>query len=549
MGEVHEMLASTGVATLQAAVPVTEVTLLEDRALVVRTGIIELPPGRSRLRIAQVAPVLVDKTLAAELSLPDGDSGELPEDLRVRSVSVRRWRVTREADRPANLADVRATRRAKQLELDRAKQTLERLAAERAAIDKLIGLTITELNEDVGWGRQERWAEQLAQLDAKLGELGSETRKITHQNRILARELNDLSTLEAANTTLGSEVTAELTLEFLNPDKLPRRLSLRVDYLVPGALWRPWHTARLIEETVSSRSAIEPVGGSSRVEFTCEGAVWQATGEDWTDVQLMFSTERPSLGVTPPSLATDTLRVRKKSATVEVESRDEKVHTAGLGSDDAKKREADELPGIDDGGEAIMLRGRVKATVPGDGRPYRVPIFSFESPAETALICAPELVPSVMLRSRLGNLADHALLAGPVDLVRNSGLVGRTSLLFIAPGERFELGWGPDASLRVHRAVQELEHEKRMMSSWTRKPRKVTVKLSNLSPTKKTIEVKERMAVSEIEKVEVEVTEASQGKKPDADGFVTWSVDLPGFGREELALTWVLVVHDDVVGL
>jgi uncharacterized protein (TIGR02231 family) len=541
MGDVKETVASTGVATLQAEVPVTEVTLLEDRALVVRKGIVELPPGRSRLRITQVAPVLVDKTLAAELSLPEGATGELPEDLRVRSVSVRRSRVTREADRPANLAELRATRRAKQQQLDRARHTLERIAAERAAIDKLIGLTITELNEDVGWGRQERarWAEQLEQLDAKLRELGSEARKIGHQNRLLARELNDLATLEAANTTLGSEATAELTLEFLNPDKLPRRLALRIDYLVPGALWRPWHTARLIELA----------DGSPRVEFTCEGAVWQATGEDWTDVQLSFSTERPSLGVTPPSLSTDTLRVRKKSTTVEVESRDEKVHTAGLGSDEASKREADELPGIDDGGEAVMLRGRVKATVPGDGRPYRVPIFSFESPAETALICAPELVPSVMLRSRLGNLADHPLLAGPVDLVRNSGLVGRTSLLFIAPGERFELGWGPDASLRVHRAVEELEHEKRMMSSWTRKPRKVTVKLSNLSPTKRTIEVKERMAVSEIEKVEVEVTEASQGKKPDADGFVTWSVELPGFGREEVALTWVLVVHDDVVGL
>jgi uncharacterized protein (TIGR02231 family) len=540
MGEVHE-LTGRGMAILQAEVPVTEVTLLEDRALVVRRGFVELPPGRSQLRIDKVAPVLVDKTLAAELSLPDGATGDLHEDLRVRSVSIRRWRVTRDADRPTNLAELRATRRAKQQELDRAKHALERIAAESSAIDKLLGLTITEFNEDVGWGRQERarWAEQLAQLDAKLRELGHETRTITHQNRLLARELSDLATLEAANTTLGSEVTAQLVLEFLNPEKLPRRLALRVDYLVPGALWRPWHTARLLE----------PAGASARVEFTCEGAVWQATGEDWTDVQLIFSTERPSLGVTPPSLQTDTLRVRKKSTTVEVESRDEKVHTAGLGSDEAQKREANELPGIDDGGEAVELRGRVKATIPGDGRPYRVPIFSFESPAETALICAPELVSSVMLRSRLSNLADHALLAGPVDLVRNSGLVGRTSLLFIAPGEKFELGWGPDATLRVHRAVEELEHKKGLMSSWTRKPRKVTVKLSNLSPVKKTIEVKERIAVSEIEKVEVEVTEASQGKKPDDDGFVTWSVDVAGFGRHEVAMTWVLVVHDDVVGL
>src|SRR5262245_26298473 len=126
MGAVHEI----GVATLQAEVPVTEVTLLEDRALVVRRGIVELPPGRSRLRITPVAPVLVDKTLAAELSIPEGGGGELHDDLRVRSISVKRWRITKEADRPTDLAELRATRRAKQQEIERAKQTLERIAAE-----------------------------------------------------------------------------------------------------------------------------------------------------------------------------------------------------------------------------------------------------------------------------------------------------------------------------------------------------------------------------------------------------------------------------------
>lgn len=525
---------------IQANVPVVEVTLLEDRAMVVRRGVVELPPGRSQLRIAKVAPVLVDKTLAAELSPAAGVQGELPEDLRVRSVSIERRHVTRDAERPANLAELRAQRREKQLELDRDKHRLERITAERASIDKLIGLTLGEINEDVGWARQDRgrWTEQLDQLDARLRELGLESRRLNHQIRLLTRELDDLAKLEAASKTLDGEAVAELTLEFLNPEQLPRRVELRVDYLVPGALWRPWHTVRLIES-----------GDSPKVEFRCEGAVWQATGEDWSDVQLIFSTERPSLGVTPPQLTTDTLRFRKKSSTVEVESRDEKIHTAGLGSDEAQKREASELPGIDDGGEALELRGRSKASVPGDGRPHRVPIFSFEAPAETALICAPELVPAVILRSRQANLAKHPLLAGPVDLVRNSGLVGRTSILFIAPGERFELGWGPDSSLRVHRKLEELSFERRALSSWTRKPRRVTIRLSNLSAARKAVEVKERVAVSEIEKVEVELNKASQGKKPDEDGFVSWDVELAGFGHHELELEWVLVVHDDVVGL
>jgi uncharacterized protein (TIGR02231 family) len=317
---------------------------------------------------------------------------------------------------------------------------------------------------------------------------------------------------------------------------------VQVDYVVPGACWRPYHRAQLVELLKGK----DPV-----LAFTSEGCVWQNTGEDWNDVQLIFSTERPSLGVTPPTLATDSLRMRKKGPAVEVEARDQTIHTAGLGADDGVKKQVanNELPGIDDGGEALGLRGRIKATVPSDGRPYRVPIFSFETPAETALICMPERAAAVMLRSRHANTAEHPLLAGPVDLIRNSGLVGRTSILFIAPGERFELGWGPDVALRVTRTVESLEHERKMMSSWTRKPRRVRVKLSNLAPTPTRVEVTERIAVSEVAKVEVELIEASHGEKADEDGFVTWTAKLPGFGHEELELTWVLVVHDDVVGL
>jgi hypothetical protein len=140
-------------------------------------------------------------------------------------------------------------------------------------------------------------------------------------------------------------------------------------------------------------------------------------------------------------------------------------------------------------------------------------------------------------------------LAGPVDLVRRSGLVGRTSLLYVAPGERFELGWGPDNALRVTREQEQLEWERKSLSSWTRKPRRIRIKLSSLDATPRTVQVRERIAVSELDKVKVELRSASQGGAPDADGIVRWDVRLPGFGRQELVLEWDLVVHDDVQGV
>ena len=250
-----------------------------------------------------------------------------------------------------------------------------------------------------------------------------------------------------------------------------------------------------------------------------------------------------------PLLQTDQLRARKRGSDVHVAAREQAIHTAGLGQGEAPAEVEDELPGIDDGGEAVELRARTRATVPPDGRPYRVPIVDFESEAEVALVCTPELAEAVLLRTRQVNRGRLPLLAGPVDLVRDSGLVGRTSTLYVAPGERFELGWGPDRGLRVRREVELLEETRRTLSSWTRKPRRVTIKLSNVGAKPATIEVKERIATSEIEKVEVEHDHASRSATADSDGFVTWTVPLRGFGREELQLQWTLVVHDDVTGL
>ncbi|HVH97896.1 MAG TPA: DUF4140 domain-containing protein, partial [Enhygromyxa sp.] len=135
---------------LVAEVPVVEVTLLEDRALVVRRGVLELPPGRSRLRIDKVAPVLVDKTLSAALTAV----GELPDELRVRSASVTRRRITRDVDRPSNIAELRERRRAKQTELEQLEQRRARAQNDHASLNQLLDLTITEITEDVSWAAQ-----------------------------------------------------------------------------------------------------------------------------------------------------------------------------------------------------------------------------------------------------------------------------------------------------------------------------------------------------------------------------------------------------------
>lgn len=518
-------------------VPVVEVTVQEDRALVRREGTVSLPPGRTRVRIEGVAPVLVDKSLVAELVDPAGDDDDSP---AVLGVSAQRSRVTEQRQRPEAHAELRDQLFRRRAELHEQRTRLAETETEHETVGALLGTTLAELAENASWGTPPSADDHavLDRLEQRVLELGAQRCAELAEIQRQEQQLADLQQLAQATDSVAAHATATLEVELRNPGDAERAVRLRVDYLVPGALWRPWHRARLHE------------GEAPEVELQCEGCVWQATGEDWTDVQLWFSTERPSLGLTPPPLHTDRLATRKKGSAVEVQTRQQEIHTAGLGAaDEGAPPPAEELPGIDDGGEAQRLRGRGRSTIPGDGRPYRVPLFELRGPAELSLRCVPELAPAVLLRSEQANAAAHPLLAGPVDLMRHSGLVGRTSILYVAPGERFELGWGPDNALRVTRELEPLEWERKTLSAWTRKPRRVRIKLSNLEAAPRSIEVRERIAVSEIDKVKVELVSTEPSTSVDADGFLRWDIRLRGLEHHTLKVEWALVVHDDVKGV
>ncbi len=501
-------------------IPIREVTLMEDRARVVRRGTVELPAGLSRLSIAGVAPVLADKTLAAR-----------SDTARVSDVSVARRRRHRREDRSAEIRSLEDEVEAGADSLSRHQQKLARIEGSLELLDEAAEQTLEELAVDAAWGRsdEDAWRRRLSAVDELDERLREERLTVAWQLDGAQRSLTRARRALAAATSPSRSMHATITVA-IEVDEAGAH-AIEIEYVVPNACWRPQHRASLRSGTVLVES---------------RGCVWQNTGEDWEDVQLRFSTQRPSLGAEPPQLATDRLGVRRKAERVVVEQRQQVIETTGLGREAPSA--AAELPGIDDGGEVQELLAAHRASVPSDGRPHYAALFESESEAVESLFCTPELDAAVIRKTEQTNTAARPLLAGPVDLVRAGGFVGRTTILYVAPGERFELGWGPDPSLRVHREAEEAEEESKLLSSWYRSERKVVDKLSNLGPEAKRIELVERVPVSEIDKVKVEVDETRTGRGADADGFIRWTVELAPFGRERVELRYVVSRHSDVSG-
>lgn len=527
---------------LEFDAPVVAVTVLEDRAHVVRSGAIELPAGMSRLRIREVAAVLSDKTLCGEVvALGGADDGARP---RVSDVRARRVLVARDRERAPASAELHEQLSRVQDEQRRCRVALDRVARTLTGLERAASETLAEISTDLAWGATEleRWREQLEELAARERACRERRLELEESQRERERELTRLRERVSVSATPRDQVAAELIVEVHTAR--PGRYRVKLDYIVPSACWRPHHRAEL-----QLRGGGEGEGdeGERALRFVMRGCVWQNTGEDWRDVELTLSTERLSLGTEPPRLVDDVVSARRRSEQIDVEVRQQEVQTTGVGEGGASERVGD-MPGIDDGGEVLALRVPGRVTVPSDGRPHRVELAEFSTPAACERVVTAELTPAALLKSTQTNRASRPILAGPVDLVLDGGFTGRAKVLFIAPGERFELGWGPDGAIRVKRDVDTSVEQARVLSSWKTSRKTVELRLSNLGAAPRRFTVIERIPVSEIEKVkiDVDVRKTSARRTADADGFVRWSVALAGHAREILTLVYTVKKHDDV---
>ncbi|MEV0745985.1 mucoidy inhibitor MuiA family protein [Streptomyces sp. NPDC050273] len=512
------------------ALPVTAVTCLEDRAHIERSTVLDLEAGIQRLRLGPVSALAVDRTLHAELT-----SGHPATVLDVRI--VRDW--TPRAPSPPTEDDSALRHRVHTLEEEQRElgQRRDRLNARLDLLGRLAADLLREIGEGAGFGETERarWTRELDRVDAERDVHAEQLRTVQARLTALAAELGDVQRALHLSEDEPAELVGHIELTVRTAAAGP--VGLRLSHLTPCALWRPAYRAVLDGDALTLET---------------DAMVWQRTGEDWSGVRLTLSTARSALATDPPRLDEDRLTLKDRSAaerrTVEVELREEEIGTLGpaavLG-----------LPGVDDGGEARVLRSPAPVSVPGDGAAHRVRLSAFTAPAPSEYACSPELSPLVTQVVRFDNRSGHALLAGPVDLVRGSGFSGRGTLDFTAPGSPVELAFGSRDDYRVVRDTEEAR-DVAGLTQRTVVTRTVRLHLSRFSAPgehgDRVVAVRERIPVSEVSAVEVRLHKDACSPAPDtvdAEGIARWDVALPPGGRRTVTLVYELSASGKVSGL
>jgi uncharacterized protein (TIGR02231 family) len=502
--------------------PVTHVTVLEDRAQVRRTGRIRLSAGFHRLVVEDLAPVLQDVSLRAEV-----DAG------RVADARVERVLRVRRTDKPEDIAALDARIEALVADVAQHQHDQQRAEQRLQTLGGMIARGIEEIPIDAVWGTVDpaawnRTFDDLFQRGRELSEQAldawfsaedslEDTRRAVAERAVADRLDQHLSAWALVDVQLDEAAEVELVLE----------------YTVPNALWRPLHRAELVDDTT--------------LRFTSRAAVWQYTGESWTDAELSFSTAQGSLGTAPPPLSDDPLDAERKPDDVELEMRDvtvQDIRPGGAGTGGGGPTSV-ELPGVDDGGETQELTAPEPVTVPDGGRPVFVDLETRTTPCAVRRVAMPERDPAVHLAVDAHHDGTRPLLAGPVELVMHGGPVGTTTLLFVAPGAPMTLGFGRDDAIRVHRSDRERETHESHVDGWISRHLEVSLFLSNLGSEPRTFTLTERIPVSEVEHVRITVDgeRTTPGWSLDATtGFVTWTPTLEAHETATCTLDWSMSV-------
>lgn len=266
--------------------------------------------------------------------------------------------------------------------------------------------------------------------------------------------------------------------------------SVRLNYLVNGATWRPQYKFRAGKPN-------EPV----QLEYLA--AVSQNTGEDWNQVQIVLSTAQPMLNAAPPelkalevSLAPVTaaspnvpnravqsvvapsldhlspqqlqMQSRELRSKALKDFRENRTDSANLAINDAAAIEqwceinpaanaASERPSDPDqaGQEGPSVTFRLPATLslPSRRDEQILPITRLDLKPDYYYKAVPVLTSHVYRQADLVNQSDYVLLPGEATMYLDSDFVGRSTLPLIAIGARFTVGFGSDPQLQVQRKL------------------------------------------------------------------------------------------------
>lgn len=198
------------------------------------------------------------------------------------------------------------------------------------------------------------------------------------------------------------------------------------------------------------------------------------------------------------------------------------------------------------------------AHVPSDARAHRLRIESFAARPRFRFWAVPLEVAEVFREASLDNPTPGPLLRGPVDVYVDGSLLTTAPLPHVDRGGVLRVGLGVEERLRIARNVRVAEDSAGLLGGSTAVDHHVSIELKSSLGNATTVEVYDRVPVSDDKGLDVKVVSESPASDPykqtergiPIKGGLGWRVQLEPGGKREVKLHYRLTMSNksEVVG-
>ena len=509
----------------QDAIPgdakIRRVTVYPDRALVTREAKLQVPAGTSVFTVKDLPAGVMGDSVRARLG--DGTPAKL------RGIETKSYAVSKV------VGD-----RAKVLAADREKLTDQM----RVVLDRILAVTtrrdfILSIKAAVGHEtstallKEKPKIEDLkstgAFIEESLLEIAEKSRQAERDRRDLQEKMRLID--DELKRLTGGEPLTKTSVSVTVESAQAAAATLEISYIIVGTGWVPFYD---IHATVE--------GGEATILYY--GQILQATGEDWTGVELSLSTAHPARSAKMPDLQPLAVGAGPGKDFQMAQSTGNQLQRSWTQLDGIIKQQNDavyvrrdlkslEIP-VDvclPQTSTYVFRIKTAETIPSDSSPHKVTIASSTFKCGVDRVATPKLSAHMYLKTQLHNTSDFPYMPGDMNIFLENNFIGSGAIEMVSPGEKFEVFLGADEGIKVTRRLE----TRKVEAGTLQKAHYVyTIKVENFKAKAAKLSVIDQLPVSRDSDIEVMPDpDLTPPTSRTAEGRLTWELEIePGKSKE-----------------
>jgi uncharacterized protein (TIGR02231 family) len=502
-------LATMAAAQTPVKTDITAVTVYLNGAVETRSGAVSLKKGENQIVLASLSQFITPGSVQVKGS-PNFTISSVKYQINYLTKPKDSPTIKQKRDSLENTEFLLSTRQAMKSVYAEEKSMI---LSNKSINGNQKALMVEDLEEMAGFFRN-----RLKEIEFKLIETERDIKKFQETVQRLKNELNQLRSKHHQNT-------GEIHITLLSDKNVDS--PLEVSYLVNNAGWYP---------TYDLRSA--DLGES--VELVYKAKVWQATGNEWNNVTMTFSTGNPALGGQHPSLypwfvglrepGAQVYRATANSGAPAVYEDREEVRTISASQVQIKSKSesfSDKYVQVKENVVQTEFIVTASQTIPSDNQQYDIEVQRVMLKGAYEYFAVPKLDKDAFLIVHVMDWMKHNLLPGESNIYFKGSYVGSGYLDPMVNSDSLTFSMGRDRGIVIKREPIENLSGGGTLGSKRRVQQGYEISITNTKKKAIRIKVEDQVPVKTDSQIEVEHNDLSGGQLNTTTGTVTWTLDIP----------------------